>query len=103
MLVIFSPELDFTNSLLMKIPVGSVIFLPLGALRSIVRSDILEAAELKVRLVGNEMKILYRTIGCTVLIGNANNLNMKRTRIGRSCEQGRGQEVFTSSRVAGNN
>lgn len=37
------------NSLLMNSPVGRVIFLPLGALRSIERSDILEAAELKVR------------------------------------------------------
>ena len=48
-LVIFSPELDLMNSLLMNSPVGRVIFLPLGALRSIERSDILEAAELKVR------------------------------------------------------
>lgn len=63
MLVIFSPELDFTNSLLMKIPVGSVIFLPFGALSSTVRSDIVEAAEVKVRLVGSELKNLYGIVG----------------------------------------
>lgn len=55
-LVIFSPELDFTNSLLMKIPVGNVIFLPLGALRSIERSDILDAV--KGRFFGGETKNL---------------------------------------------
>jgi hypothetical protein len=37
------------NSLLMNMPVGRVIFLPLGALRSVERSDILKATELKVR------------------------------------------------------
>ena len=41
MLVILSPDFDLTNSLLMKMPVGSAIFLPLGAVRSIVRLDIL--------------------------------------------------------------
>lgn len=47
MLVIFSPALDLTNSLLMKIPVGRVNFLPLGAVRSIASSDILRAIEVK--------------------------------------------------------
>jgi hypothetical protein len=54
MLVIFSPELDFKNLLLMKIPVGKVIFLPLGAVRSMERSDILKAAEAKARLVAKK-------------------------------------------------
>ena len=40
MLVIFSPDFDLTNSLLINMPVGRVNFLPLGAVRSIVRSDI---------------------------------------------------------------
>jgi hypothetical protein len=39
--VILSPELDFTNSLLMNRPVGRVIFLPFGAVKSTVRPDIL--------------------------------------------------------------
>jgi len=47
MLVILSPELDLTNSLLIKRPVGRVIFLPLGAVRSTLRSDILERLEKK--------------------------------------------------------
>ena len=40
MLVIFSPDFDLTNSLLINMPVGRVNFLPLGAVRSMVRSDI---------------------------------------------------------------
>lgn len=39
-LVIFSPELDLTNSLLMNKPVGKVIFVPLGAVKSTERFDI---------------------------------------------------------------
>lgn len=39
--VIFSPDFDFTHSLLMKIPVGCVYLRPFGAVNSIVRSDIL--------------------------------------------------------------
>lgn len=38
---IFLPSLLFTHSLLMKRPVGWVYFLPLGAVSSIERSDIL--------------------------------------------------------------
>ena len=38
---IFLPSLLFTHSLLMKRPVGWVYFLPLGAVSSTVRSDIL--------------------------------------------------------------
>jgi hypothetical protein len=95
MLVIFSPELDFMNSLLMKIPVGSLIFLPLGALRSIDRSDILEAAEWKARFVGSEMKSLCGTGGCAVLKCHPDSLNMKRTRVGEAWNDG--EEMFTSS------
>jgi len=47
--VIFSPEDDLTNSLLMKRPVGSVIFLPFGAVRLTERPDILRAVEVKKR------------------------------------------------------
>lgn len=49
MLVIFSPELDFINSLSMNIPVGSVIFLPFGAVRFIDRSDIVEVRAVAVK------------------------------------------------------
>ena len=35
------PLIDLTNSLLMKRPVGCVYFFPLGAVSSIVRSDML--------------------------------------------------------------
>ena len=38
---IFLPSLLFTHSLLMKRPVGWVYYLPLGAVSSTVRSDIL--------------------------------------------------------------
>jgi hypothetical protein len=41
MLVILSPELDLTNSLLMKSPVGNVILRPLGAVSSTFRSAML--------------------------------------------------------------
>jgi len=47
--IIFSPEDDLTNSLLMKRPVGSVIFLPFGAVRLTERPDILRAVEVKKR------------------------------------------------------
>ena len=40
--VIFLPSLLLTHSLLMKRPVGWVYFLPLGAVSSIERSDILK-------------------------------------------------------------
>lgn len=49
MLVIFCPELALTNSLLMKRPVGRVIFLPLGAVRSTLRSAIVDRLEEKNR------------------------------------------------------
>ena len=39
MLVIFSPEEDLTNSLLMKRPIGCLYSRPLGALSSMTRSD----------------------------------------------------------------
>lgn len=39
MLSIFSPELDFTNSLLMKRPIGCSYFRPLGAVSETKRSD----------------------------------------------------------------
>src|ERR1700744_6389834 len=42
MLVIFSPELDLTNSLLIKRPVGNVILRPLGAVSSTFKSVILK-------------------------------------------------------------
>ena len=48
-LVIFSLDELLTNSLLMKRPVGRVIFLPFGAVRSIERSDILAEVIAKVR------------------------------------------------------
>ena len=44
--VIFLPSLLFTNSLLMNRPIGWVYFLPLGAVRSRKRSDILSGAVL---------------------------------------------------------
>ena len=53
MLVILSPDFALTNSLSMKIPVGKVNFLPLGAVRSIERSDILRVARMEGRLEGN--------------------------------------------------
>lgn len=40
MLSIFSPDLDLTNSLLMKRPMGCSYLRPLGAVRVTVRSDI---------------------------------------------------------------
>jgi hypothetical protein len=49
MLVIFSPDFGLTNSLLINMPVGRVNFLPLGAVRSIERSDILQGVERKQR------------------------------------------------------
>jgi hypothetical protein len=55
MLVIFSPDFDFTNSLLMKIPIGCLYFRPLGAVSSTERSDILLPTPLKVRMVAMEM------------------------------------------------
>ena len=47
MLVIFWPPVAFTNSLLMNRPVGKVIFLPFGAVRSTLRSVILKAVDLE--------------------------------------------------------
>lgn len=47
MLVIFWPPVALTNSLLMNRPVGKVIFLPFGAVRSTLRFAILEAAEVE--------------------------------------------------------
>ena len=41
MLVIFSPFLDLTHSLLMKRPIGCLYLRPLGAVSSISRSDML--------------------------------------------------------------
>lgn len=41
-LVILAPELDFTNSLLMNKPVGKVILVPLGAVSSTWRSDMVD-------------------------------------------------------------
>jgi hypothetical protein len=41
-LVIFSPELPLTHSLLMKRPVGWMYFRPFGAVSSTVRSDIVD-------------------------------------------------------------
>jgi hypothetical protein len=43
MLVILSPELDLTNSLLIKRPVGRVILRPLGAVSSTLRSAMLKS------------------------------------------------------------
>lgn len=50
MLVIFSPDFDLTNSLLMKIPIGCLYFRPLGAVSSTVRSDIFVLVVLKLRM-----------------------------------------------------
>ena len=43
MLVILSPFLDFTHSLLIHKPVGCLYFTPLGAVSSTSRSDMLMA------------------------------------------------------------
>ena len=48
-LVIFSPDFDFTNSLLINMPVGRENFLPLGAVRSMERSDIFVTVEVTLR------------------------------------------------------
>ena len=58
MLVILSPELDLTNSLLMKRPVGNVIFFPLGAVSSTFKSAILENLVCEV-VNGRSAVILY--------------------------------------------
>ena len=44
MLVIFPPFLDATHSLLMKRPMGCLYLRPFGAVSSISRSDMLDAA-----------------------------------------------------------
>ena len=49
MLVIFWPPVALTNSLLMNRPVGRVIFLPFGAVRSTLRSVILEAVDIEIQ------------------------------------------------------
>lgn len=51
MLVIFSPDFDFTNSLLMKIPIGCLYLRPLGAVSSTERSAILRLLVLNVRIL----------------------------------------------------
>ena len=48
MLVIFSPEDDLTNSLLMNKPIGCLYSRPLGASRLTKRSDIVELFEVQV-------------------------------------------------------
>ena len=48
--VILSPELDLTNSLLINKPVGRVIFLPLGAVNSTLRSAIVERKQWGIRV-----------------------------------------------------
>ena len=40
-LVIFSPDLDLTNSLFMKSPIGCLYSRPLGALRLMNRSELM--------------------------------------------------------------
>jgi hypothetical protein len=47
MVEMVSPDLDATNSLLMKRPRGCEYFLPLGAVSSTKRSDMLELLWLK--------------------------------------------------------
>ena len=42
MLVIFSPDFEGTNSLLMNNPIGCVYLRPLGAVRSTKRSDMID-------------------------------------------------------------
>ena len=41
MLVILSPDFDLTNSLFMKRPIGCLYSRPLGALRSMNRSEVI--------------------------------------------------------------
>jgi hypothetical protein len=65
MLVIFSPELDLTNSLLMKSPVGNVILRPLGAVSSTFRSAMLkdlDRADEDCRNTVSEAELLQETI-----------------------------------------
>lgn len=57
MLVIFFPDFDLTNSLLTKMPVGRVNFLPLGAVRSIVRSDMVESMAVKQRCCRGDKRV----------------------------------------------
>ena len=51
MLDIFSPDFDFTNSLLINMPIGCWYLRPLGAVSSTVRSDILCLVPLKVLML----------------------------------------------------
>ena len=47
MLVIFSPDLDLTNSLFIKRPIGCLYSRPLGALRLRKRSEVISCQRLK--------------------------------------------------------
>ena len=47
MLVILSPDLDLTNSLFMKRPIGCLYSRPLGALRLIYRSELMLCQEIE--------------------------------------------------------
>ena len=66
MLVIFWPPVALTNSLLMNRPVGRVIFLPFGAVRSTLRSGILEAVIIETQrwkaglVIGAAIKVIER-------------------------------------------
>lgn len=70
MLVILAPDFEGTNSLLMKRPVGCVYFTPLGAIKSIDKSDILQLMTLSVSNVkrneyySTRHKIVMFTEGC---------------------------------------
>ena len=56
-LVIFSPDLGFTNSLLIKMPVGWMYLRPLGAVSSIERSDMVEFGLLRRLLPRDNSKV----------------------------------------------
>jgi hypothetical protein len=58
MLVILAPELDLTNSLLMKSPVGSLMEVPFGAVSWTVRSDMVVAVGGEIHNRGSELRYL---------------------------------------------
>ena len=57
MLVILLPDLDFTNSLLMKRPVGCRYFSPLGAVSSIERSVMILIVRMAESKIGRTERI----------------------------------------------
>lgn len=57
MLVTLAPDEALTNSLLMKRPVGRVNFLPLGAVRSTLRSAMAESRRIERSRVGAVLQV----------------------------------------------